>query len=104
MEIGLFQLENFFSLRAALLLDLRSNPGGSVHPEIDRYLASAQPVIPDEVENRLKSQGVDLEFPILLICENGESSARVARVLEAAGFNNVYVVSGGIEGLLSELR
>ena len=48
-------------------------------------------------------KAADREAPVVLLCQNGKASEASAAALEAAGFSNIYVVAGGVEGLLSEL-
>ena len=104
MEIGLFQLENLTISRSPFLfLDLRLTKSENLPPSIANCLRDAQPVSPNEVELHLRNLPGSKERPILLIDEAGHTSASVARRLEEAGYNNIYVVAGGVEGLLSEL-
>jgi rhodanese-related sulfurtransferase len=105
MEIGLFQLENLIISRMPFtLLDIRIERGGELPHEIDRCLKVAQAVASAEVEKFLTDEGGAKDRPILLVCESGVTSSKLAEKLEATGFTNVYVVAGGVEGLLSELR
>lgn len=103
MEIGLFQLENLFHNPSRFFFfDLRSERR-PVAETVDPLLARAMPIEPADLHDHLKAQNTPLEFPILLVCEDGRTSAEKARELEAAGFGNIYVVTGGVTGLLSEL-
>jgi rhodanese-related sulfurtransferase len=56
---------------------------------------------PDLVEH-LKNQGARPDDPIVLMCEDGRLSNAAAVDAEAAGFGQVYVVEGGLDGLLRE--
>lgn len=103
MEIGLFQLENLFlSPSRFLFFDLRTEKR-PVAPSIDQYLSRATAIEPNELGAHLQAQNTPHEFPILLLCQDGGTSAEIARGLEAAGYTNIYVVTGGVAGLLSEL-
>ena len=103
MEIGLFQLESLFLTPSRhVFLDLRPQRTG-VHPDIDKLLASATHVLPEEVEKHLESGAVAKDFPVLLVSEDGTVASTVAHKLESAGYSNVYIVAGGVTGLLSEL-
>jgi rhodanese-related sulfurtransferase len=104
VEIGLFQLENLMISRSPFTyLDIRETRGTGISPELDRLLKPAQPVSATEAEAFLEKQGGPKDRPVLLIDESGATSLRLAAQLEAAGYSNVYVVEGGVEGLLSEL-
>lgn len=106
MEIGLFQLENL-SLTPArfVFLDLRAVASAPVpaSPHIDKLLSKATAVSSDLVEDHLRQVNPDGGTPVLLVCEDGKTSQALAERLERAGFANVYVVAGGVRGLLSEV-
>lgn len=103
MEIGLFQLENLFlNPNRFLFFDLRSEKRPSA-PAIDGYLSRAVAMEPGDLSAHLRAEQTPLEFPVLLLCQDGETSGQIARELEAAGYMNIYVVTGGVAGLLSEL-
>lgn len=49
--------------------------------------------------NELVSQrGMDKETPIIMICRSGSRSAKAAKILDAAGYKQVYSVTDGFEG------
>ncbi len=103
MEIGLFQLENLFlSPSQFFFFDLRTEKR-PIAPNLDQYLSRATAMEAPELAGHLKAQNTPLEYPILLLCQDGGTSAEIARELEAAGYTNIYVVTGGVTGLLSEL-
>ncbi|MBX3020848.1 MAG: rhodanese-like domain-containing protein [Bdellovibrionales bacterium] len=103
MPIGLFQLENLSMTGARFaFFDLRVE-AKPVTPHIDRLLMKAEHVRVNEAEARLGKIVPDKSAPVVLLCENGKTSRDLAHRLESAGYANVYVVSGGVEGLLSEL-
>ncbi len=106
MELGLFQLENLFlNPNLFLFFDLRSETERSsqVEAAVQRLLARAEPVDTKEVAFVIQKRGVALDFPVVLLCANGLRSLQVAAELERAGHGNVYVVAGGVTGLLSEI-
>lgn len=103
MEIGLFQLENLITTPARFrLFDLRADKK-TIHPGVDRLLAGAVQVTSDNFLGQVRQEKLPLDFPLILICETGDHSKRLAAQLEKSGHTNVYVVEGGAEGLLSEL-
>jgi len=102
--IGLFQLENLMISRSPFVfLDLRLNFETPVPAQIAQYLSAATRVEPQSVAAHLKSLAVSKDRPVLLVSEDESGSRLVARELEAAGFTNVYIIAGGVAGLLSEL-
>lgn len=42
----------------------------------------------------------DLKQPIVLICDKGFVSKKIAQELQNKGFINVYFIEGGLKGLL----
>lgn len=103
MEIGLFQLENLFlNPNMFVFMDLRQNPS-TVHPSIDRLMKNATAVSTEKVSEFLAERKVPHERPIVLACADGAESRRIARDLETAGFEQIYIVAGGVNGLLLEV-
>lgn len=103
MELGLFQLENLALTPARFyLIDLREEPS-NIHPGVDRLLKQARRWTREEAIREIGSGAIPAQVPVVLLCQDGSVSAAVAKELEAAGHNQVYVVAGGVVGLLSEL-
>lgn len=103
MEIGLFQLENLSLTRTQFcLLDLREERS-PINASIDALLSKAAPSTPGQIEEKLQALRIDKGFPVVLICADGKISEKTARKLESSGYENIYVVARGIDGLLSEL-
>jgi rhodanese-related sulfurtransferase len=50
------------------------------------------------VEDLVKKRNLNKDTPIILICRSGSRSARSAKLLHQAGYNNVYSVVDGFEG------
>jgi rhodanese-related sulfurtransferase len=101
MEIGLFQLENLILSRTQFtLLNLRTD--GALPPELADMLRSAVHVRSADVQAYLTEKKISLDYPVILMCEDGRASGAVAERLGQLGYKNVYVVEGGTEGLLRE--
>ncbi len=102
MELGLFQLENLFSApNNFMFIDIRVERQPA-HPNVDRLLEKAAAVARADVQKYLIEQKAPKGKPIVLVCGDGKNSAHVARDLETAGFEQIYVVAGGVKGLVSE--
>ena len=103
--IGLFQLENLVLSRSPFIfLDLRTPGEESALPvPLNNYLKVATPIKAHEVQQHLQKIAADKIKPVLLLSEDEVIASAVARDLEAAGYTNVYIVAGGVAGLLSEL-
>jgi len=103
VEIGLFQIENLlYAQTRFLFLDLRREKT-KVGPALEAVFAKAIPLAATAVENYLVQEKTPLPSPVVLVCEDGQTSQGVAARLEKLGYLNVYVVERGIEGLLSDL-
>jgi rhodanese-related sulfurtransferase len=103
MEIALFQLENLLLTQSKfILLDLRETLESP--PELGVMLKRAVRVSGLQVQSYLQDNAVGPDLPLILLCEQGRRSTEIAVALENHGFKNVYVVAGGVAGLLSELR
>ena len=102
--LGFFQLENLILSRNIFpLVDLREGQTSELPPPLDEYLGHAYKIAPKEVVDQLSKLMPDKSRPVVLMSETEKPSVNAARDLEAAGFANVYIVAGGVEGLLSEL-
>lgn len=101
--IGLFQLENLvYSRGAFLFLDVGVETYDVPAP-VNQYLKYAQKIDPQDIRNYLEKLSADKTRPVLLISQTEQVAVGAARNLEAAGYTNIYVVAGGVLGLLSEL-
>jgi rhodanese-related sulfurtransferase len=64
-----------------------------------------KPVIamePEDIQPYLKEKSEANTVPIILLCEDGVRSQKWASTLSEAGYINVNVVEGGLEGLIEE--
>ena len=101
MEIGLFQLENLMVSRVQFyFLDLRESP--VANPALATLLAQAIRVSASHVQEHLNKNQIGKDYPVVLLCEDGNVSSHVAHSLESAGFKNIYTVARGTSGLLSD--
>lgn len=101
-SIGFFQLESLILARSPFLFfNLGAGEESHWPAVVARYVKTAERVRPEDVKRRLS--GEDKSRPVVLISQNENPSTLVARELDAAGFTNVYIIAGGVEGLVSEL-
>lgn len=102
--IGLFQLENLMISRSPFLfIDLRESQEQMLPEPLAGYLRAAKLARMNEILKFVEGLKISKHQPILLICENGKLAEKAARDLEVTGYSNVYIVAGGVLGLLSEL-
>lgn len=50
------------------------------------------------VDEALERKGLGKDGPIILMCRSGSRSAKAARILHVAGYDEVYTVTDGFEG------
>ncbi|MGZ3722206.1 MAG: rhodanese-like domain-containing protein [Bdellovibrionales bacterium] len=103
MEIGLFQLENLIHSNIRFsFLDLRTE-FKDLPPVLELVLSRALRLGVKSLEDYLKKENLIKDAPVILLSENGIAAQAASKRLEAAGYTNVYVIEGGVDGLLSEL-
>jgi len=51
-----------------------------------------------QIEAALKEKGLGKDAPIILICRSGSRAAKAAKILDKAGYKNVYNMDQGFEG------
>jgi rhodanese-related sulfurtransferase len=52
----------------------------------------------EEFEATLKEKNLDKNTPIILMCRSGHRAAKAAKILDKAGYKNVYNLDQGFEG------
>ncbi|MCB0365715.1 MAG: rhodanese-like domain-containing protein [Bdellovibrionaceae bacterium] len=100
-EIGPFQLENILTnIPVFWFFDLSKSPlGEGVLEMMGEVLSPCVKIRPEGVLEELKRKGASLEQPVVLICEDGKRSRKVALRLTKSKYLNVYVVAGGKQAL-----
>lgn len=102
-QLGLYQLENLLIARPTFrFLDVRLQPRSVSIPRVQTILSHATVVSSSQALSHLKNTDCRADDPIVLLCEDGRLSYSVARELEAAGFRQIYLTEGGLDGLLRE--
>lgn len=78
------------------------NPG-RWHPEKPVFLMEPNPDFAAGIERALAERGLGKDAPIILMCRSGsDRGAPSARALDGRGFEAVYVVVDGFEGVTSK--
>lgn len=100
-EIDGFQLANIIENHLPFLyFDLRKNLDTSaLTSSIAKLLKPAQPLSASMAVQHLREHIPSSEFPVILICEKGKTSTKVACQLIEQGYINIYVVKGGLKAL-----
>lgn len=103
-HIELFQLEGLIRNQIPfLLLDLRSKTLPTASKKLEGLLINGEKTDIANAENFLIDKNIAQEHPVVLICDNGKSSKKLAKSLRKKGRVNVYVVNGGAKVLEKEL-
>lgn len=77
----------------ALVVDLRA--AGDFEKG---HIPGAKNVLPSQFDPENKRLAAARALPVVLVCKDGQASAGAARRLKKAGFEQVYVLDGGIGG------
>lgn len=101
--IGFFQLENLVLNQVQFFLfDVRVEKSPICDEPLKSMLQKAVPLDANEVEGYLKEKSEDKSVPIVVMCETGEVSMRLAEELGSKGYININVIEQGIQGLLED--
>ncbi len=109
-QIGIYQLENLIMQRVPFtLLDLTSGknlitPFEHLNPYYLNFF-KAQILTSNETDYKLteKFQVLAKDAPVIVICDTGKESFKIANELESAGYINVFYVLGGADSLKAPL-
>jgi rhodanese-related sulfurtransferase len=77
-----------------------------VQPEVEynkSHLVNAANIIYDK-DFRKKLDKLDKTKPIAIYCTTGTVSPEAAKILQKAGFKNIYLLDGGIKKWMAEKR
>ena len=90
-RLGPAQLTALINRDNALVVDLRS-PG-----EFEKgHIAGSKNVQPSQFDPEHKQLAAAKALPVVLVCKTGSTAGDAAKRLKKAGFENVFVLDGGI--------
>ena len=99
-SIGRFQLSNLISQQLSFVFfDFRKKV--EKVESLQGLISRAECVSDHQVAAILESRSIDKSMPIVLLCENGRRSSKLAKQLEKQQYQNVYVIARGFKGLFS---
>ena len=75
----------------AIFLDIRDNAAFKLG-----HLINAKNIPLKTLSTKTSELGKDKQKPVIIYCENGVRSSKACSLLRRAGFEKVYVISGGI--------
>jgi rhodanese-related sulfurtransferase len=85
------QAAAMFAGKKAVILDVRE-----LHEWQEQHIAGAIHIPLAQVEARLSELSQYKDSPVIVQCRSGKRSAKAASTLQAAGFTQVYNLTGGI--------
>ncbi len=103
-KIGPFQLENIIQNSGHFFLfDLREPKLLLEEEELlfAPFLSGARKLSPKLVKSSLSEVSAGLDSPVILVCQNGKVSSKVAKDLGTQGYVNIYILEGGVKSLRS---
>jgi rhodanese-related sulfurtransferase len=109
LALGFFQFDNLLRNRVPFALlksqfDLESAFGVMEKMHLRTHSMPLAQLNLESAEAALKERGTRKEDPVVIICETGEDSQRLAQALADQDYLNVYYVLGGWKGLQDEMR
>ena len=105
LEIGYFQLENLqMNSIPFVFLDLRESKELIADEPLKSILSSSVPLDESEVLNYLSEKLDSKDVPVVLLCQNGEVSKKIAQDLESKGYINIHIIEGGLENLREDAQ
>ena len=57
-----------------------------------------------DIEQELKTRQIPLDFAILVLCDDGQKSEKIAQNLHKKGYTNVYMINGGYQQMMTERK
>lgn len=108
LPIGYFQFDNLVRNRVPFLLlrtavDVESVYGVMEKMHLRNYSMILNPLDLSQAEVALKERQARKEDPIVVLCDSGSESLKLAQELVKIGHLNVYYVPGGWQSLKEEI-
>lgn len=102
--IGFFQFDNLIKNRVQFMfLNLGVNIDDWYTSMFASHLADSTIHTTDkEALAQVEAKQVPKHFPIVVLCPNGKTSAKLAHDLEAQGYTSVFAIRGGLKALAKE--
>lgn len=111
-EISFYQLENLILQRVPFHFINFANEETllscfqHINPYFQKFLKDQLYTVTEieKAQDLIKEKPFSIDTPIVLICENGETSQTLAEQLEQKGYKNVYVISSGLKQLVLDSK
>jgi len=93
--IDRFQFENLFLGHVGFLFLDVSQSEAPAPQGFELHWQRRHQVDVGDVAGFVAEHTAQKDFPIVIVCESGQTSSEAARALASDGYTNVYVVEGG---------
>lgn len=99
--IGFFQLDNLVKNRVPFFLlkdetDIEKFFGPMERIHLRTYSIPLQAMSLSEAEAQMKERGAQMQSPVVVFCQTGKPSQKLAEDLEKQGYMNIYYVLDGV--------
>ncbi len=103
-KIGYYQLNNLIENRVPFIFFNYGTDLAPWYTSIQKLHVEAWQVMLTEsqTQSELDSRKIPKDFAILLLCQDGKQSERIAKDLEKKGYTNVYLIDGGYQQMVTD--
>ena len=103
-KIGYYQLNNLIENRVPFFFFNYGTDLISWYQSMQKLHVEAWQIILTEsqTQSELDNRKIPKDFAILLLCQDGKQSERIASDLESKGYTNVYLIDGGYQQMVTD--
>lgn len=103
-KIGYYQLNNLIENRVPFLFFNLAQDITPWYSSMQKLHVEAWQILTteDHIQAELDQRRIPLDFAILLVCPDGQQSLGIARKLQDKGYNNVYLIDGGYQQMMTD--
>lgn len=105
-KIGFYQFDNLVQGRIPFMFLNLSKDVSSWYNSIQKIHVETYQVCLKEadIEQELASRQIPLDFAILVLCDDGQKSEKIAQNLHKKGYTNVYMIDGGYQQMMTDRK
>ncbi len=105
-KIGFYQFDNLVQGRIPFMfLNLSTDVSSWYNSIYKLHIETYQVCLKEaDIEQELKTRQIPLDFAILVLCDDGQKSEKIAQNLHKKGYTNVYMINGGYQQMMTERK
>ncbi len=105
-KIGFYQFDNLVQGRIPFMfLNLSHDVSNWYNSIYKLHIETYQVCLKEaDIEQELKTRQIPLDFAILVLCDDGQKSEKIAQNLHKKGYTNVYMINGGYQQMMTERK